>query len=253
MANDKLIARHQAEINFHDKKYSQEKSDTIYDSGFTELIFNEMISKLGSITDKRVIDFGCGTGWLTEILLQKGAEVWTFDISEEAVKQTLMVAKNLNLEDRVHADVMPAEQLTYEDNFFDIVVGVAILHHLDLRNAANEIHRVLKNGGTAYFMEPLAHNPLINFYRKRTPEIRSPDEAPLKHHDFTFFEETFSVFKHYDYYLFTLLSLFWFYIKKNDKMFTLTRNLLFKLDSIFLKAFPMLKKYCWYSILVMHK
>ena len=184
MENKELEKRHQAERSFHNKKYSQNKKETIYDIGFTNIVFSDMLSKLGDIKDKKVVDFGCGNGWLSEILLRKYADVYAFDISEEAVKKTIKAAENMGFSDRMHGAVMPAEQLLYDDNSFDIVIGSANLHHLDLNNAAKEISRILKKGGTAYFMEPLAHNPFINMYRRRTPDIRSIDESPLLYRDF---------------------------------------------------------------------
>jgi hypothetical protein len=39
--------------------------------------------------------------------------------------------------------------------------------------------RVLRPGGTAVFLEPLGHNPIINLYRRITPAVRTPDEHPL--------------------------------------------------------------------------
>jgi len=252
MSDEALKERHQSEIAFHNKKYSQEKK-SFYDFGFTDLIFNDMLKKIGDLTNKKVVDFGCGNGWLTEILLKKGAEVWAFDISEEAINITSKKAKRMNLSERVHFDVMPAEHLSYKDDFFDVVVGVAILHHLDINLAACEILRVLKSKGTSYFMEPLAHNPLINFYRKRTPEIRSADETPLHDEDLTILKGKFRSFSNENYYLITLLSLFWYYVIYNEKLTLKTRDILFKLDILFLRAFPVLKRYCWYSILTMQK
>jgi ubiquinone/menaquinone biosynthesis C-methylase UbiE len=248
-----LEKRHQAEKEFHNIKYSQKKKETIYGIGFTSIIFDDMLAKLGDISGKKVVDFGCGNGWLSKILLKKHAEVYAFDISEEAVKKTTQVAEKAGFLDMLHTDVMPAERLLYKDNTFDVVVGSAILHHLDLKIATKEISRVLKTGGVAYFMEPLGHNPLINMYRKRTPDIRSLDESPLYYKDFNIVKVHFSVFVHHEYYLITLLSLFWFYLFKNKKMTLISRNFLYKIDHLFLKLFPFFKKYCWYSILIMKK
>ena len=42
-----------------------------------------------------------------------------------------------------------------------------------------EIKRVLRPEGCAVFLEPLADNPLLRFFRFLTPNARTPDERPL--------------------------------------------------------------------------
>jgi ubiquinone/menaquinone biosynthesis C-methylase UbiE len=50
---------------------------------------------------------------------------------------------------------MPAEKLDYPDAHFDVVVGIDILHHVDIPRAIKEVRRVLKPGGVAIFKEPI--------------------------------------------------------------------------------------------------
>jgi SAM-dependent methyltransferase len=75
---------------------------------------------------------------------------------------------------------MNAEQLNFPDSSFDLICGSGILHHLDLGKASSEIRRVLRPGGQVVLLEPLGHNPLINWYRRRTPDLRTVDEHPLR-------------------------------------------------------------------------
>ena len=69
--------------------------------------------------------------------------------------------------------------MSFEDNRFDLVYGRGIIHHLDLERCFAEVARVLKPGAVASFYEPMGHNPLLNAYRRRTPDIRTVDEHPL--------------------------------------------------------------------------
>ena len=50
---------------------------------------------------------------------------------------------------------MPAESLIYDNDIFDFVLGVSILHHTDVTLVEREIARVLKPGGRALFIEPM--------------------------------------------------------------------------------------------------
>ena len=66
-----------------------------------------------------------------------------------------------------------------------------ILHHLDFSKCLDEISRILKPDGSMIFVEPLGTNPLINLYRKFTPNSRSIDEHPLIAKDFRTLKEKF--------------------------------------------------------------
>jgi SAM-dependent methyltransferase len=60
-----------------------------------------------------------------------------------------------------------------------------------VRQLISIIQRVLRPAGRAIFLEPMGHNPLINRFRQRTPEMRTPDEHPLLVRDFDLAREYF--------------------------------------------------------------
>lgn len=92
------------------------------------------------------------------------------------------LANNLGPDD-CHYLEMDAEHLDFDDRSFDLVFGSGILHHLDLEVALAEVSRVLTDGGSAVFFEPMGHDPAINLYRRLTPAMRTPDEHPLRVED----------------------------------------------------------------------
>jgi len=253
MSFESLEQRHQSEKVFHDSKFSKKGKKDYYALGVNGIIYNKMIEKIGDLTGKKAVDFGCGNGWQTKLLVDKGAQVWAFDISDEAVKKTKQMSIRHNIEDRIHVEQMAAESLKYKDNEFDIVLGNAILHHLDIDIASKEIHRVLKPGGKAYFLEPLGYNPLINLFRKLTPNMRTKDEEPLRLEHFDIIQERFAGFEHEEYYLTVLVAFFWYFIFRQDNLFMKSVHFMNRLDRVLLRAAPCLKKYCWYSILIMEK
>jgi SAM-dependent methyltransferase len=67
--------------------------------------------------------------------------------------------------------------MTFEDNSFDLAVEYGALHHVDLEKAMAELARVLKPAGEMICVEALRHNPLIHWYRKRTPHLRTQWEV----------------------------------------------------------------------------
>ena len=76
--------------------------------------------------------------------------------------------------------LMDAHKLQFEDESFDFVFGAAILHHLNMVTALNEIHRVLKPNGKILFVEPLDMNPVGKIVRSLTKKARTADEQPLR-------------------------------------------------------------------------
>jgi len=94
------------------------------------------------------------------------------DVSSEGLRQAR------NAVPRARFVLMDAQQLEFASDTFDVVCGMAILHHLDLHRAIPKLARVLRPGGVGLFMEALGHNPLINAYRRLTPEVRGGDAAP---------------------------------------------------------------------------
>lgn len=153
----------------------------------------EELLTLSGTAGKRVLEYGCGPGSQAFFLARQGAEVTGIDISDIAIAQAAERARAEGVAERCRFEVMNAEETTFDDDQFDLVCGTAILHHLDLDSAYAEIARLIKPTGRAVFVEPMGHNPAINAYRRRTPELRTEDEHPLLARDLelidSYFEE----------------------------------------------------------------
>ncbi|HSM01525.1 MAG TPA: class I SAM-dependent methyltransferase [Acidimicrobiia bacterium] len=146
-----------------------------------------------------VLEYGCGSGSQAFDLARRGASVDAIDISEAAITRARETARAGSVKG-VSFHVMDAQDLDFRDSSFDRVCGSGILHHLDLEAALTEVARVLRPQGTAVFFEPMGHNPLINLYRRGTPDLRSVDEHPLRMADLRlaegYFEEVRPRFFH---------------------------------------------------------
>ena len=128
----------------------------------------ELIISCGQLNpEKNVLEAGCGTGIFTEKLSKTGAAITALDISPDL----LNLAKNRIKTENVFFVLGDLENLEFADNSFDAVVGVSILHHINLDTALKEIKRVLKNGGKIVFSEPNMLNPQI-MLQKNIPILR---------------------------------------------------------------------------------
>jgi SAM-dependent methyltransferase len=154
---------------------------------------------LGDVAGKRLLC--CGVGSEAVVLAGAGADVWGFDISDEQVSAVDELARKWDLAKNVHVDVMPFEKLIYDNGKFDLAYGSAILHHVDLDLGGRELARVLRPGGRAAFVEPLAENPLLNYARNRLPyphKIRTEDESPMTYQDIARFGRAFRTVEHHE-------------------------------------------------------
>lgn len=126
-----------------------------------------------------VLEYGCGPGSTAFLLAQRGISAMGIDISSVAIEQANQRAERDGMTQLLDFKEMDAENLEFDDSSIEVVCGRGILHHLNLEKSFSEIARVLRPGGTGVFIEPLGHNPVINWYRNRTPEMRTPDEHPI--------------------------------------------------------------------------
>lgn len=102
---------------------------------------------------RRVLDFGCGKGVVSVRFAHIGYEVCGFDISPNNIEVARRLAERYGFAERTSFSVQLAEHLEYEDASFDLVVGMDILHHIDIPPAIEQVYRVLKPGGKAIFRE----------------------------------------------------------------------------------------------------
>jgi SAM-dependent methyltransferase len=176
-----VTTRQEREKEFHNELFAQEEgrpADAFYAINESSFAFYEkQIAARGA--GKRVLEYGCGRTSYAVSMASQGARVTGIDISEVAVELSTERVHGTELEDRVDFRVMDAEDLDLDGERFDLVCGTGILHHLDLDRAFAAIASALAPGGSAVFLEPLGHNPLVNLYRRATPSQRSEDEHPL--------------------------------------------------------------------------
>ena len=106
----------------------------------------ELQIKLGSTNGAKILDVGCGTGFLSAILAEMGFEVTGVDLSEEMITQ----AKAFVASEGKHVDFrqMNALKLDFATSSFDFVLSRNLTWTLpNLKQAYQEWLRVLRPGG----------------------------------------------------------------------------------------------------------
>lgn len=110
--------------------------------GRQRAVADAMVEHYGIKSGDRILDVGCGKGYLLYEFTQSmpGVEVIGLDISEYGIEHA-------KPEVRPFLQVGNAISLPFEDNYFDYVVSVTTLHNLynyELDQAVREIERVGK-------------------------------------------------------------------------------------------------------------
>ena len=98
---------------------------------------------------KYVLEVGCGVG-ITACYVAKrhGCRVVGVDISERMIDRSVERAKREGVEDRVEFKVADVQNLPFEDNLFDVVIGESVTAFPeDKQRAVSEYVRVTKPGG----------------------------------------------------------------------------------------------------------
>lgn len=122
---------------------------------------DKILPILGDLKGKRVLDVGAGTGRLSVKMANAGAQVTALDVSQEMLKKFHVPCSMFNIV------VGDAERLSFEDEFFDVVIATFLIVHLkDPSRFFDEAYRVLKSGGL--FL-------VTNINQRKAPSVKTKD------------------------------------------------------------------------------
>ncbi|MFX0132584.1 MAG: class I SAM-dependent methyltransferase [Candidatus Hodarchaeota archaeon] len=141
--------------------------DDYEDSIFQNVIRNREIfliqNELCVAKPKLILDYGCGGGWLSLLIYNWGFNVIGIDVTAYLLKKAKITCPNVDF------IISDAEKLPFKNTIFDFIIGISILHHLDLINSCKELFKVSCKGSKFIFMEPNVLNPLSAIGRKLFP------------------------------------------------------------------------------------
>jgi SAM-dependent methyltransferase len=95
--------------------------------------------------ESRAIDFGCGTGFMIDLMKDRFGEVHGVDITQAMMKEVDLSPGNVFLHEAM------AERTPFVDDHFDFATAYSFMDHLfDVEDFLKEVHRVLKPGGVFF-------------------------------------------------------------------------------------------------------
>lgn len=270
MSAGSIETRHRIEATVHDRwAGATDLNELLVRESFETVTAVEnryVLEQFGELWGKHLLDIGCGMGESAVFFALQGAHVVACDISAVSLRKAQALAARHQVS--VGTVRLAAEGLPFPDGSFDLVYGNGVLHHVDFLASAREVKRVLRPGGHAAFIEPLAHNPLINVYRKMAEDVRTETEAPLAMSDLRAIQDIFPKTTHREFWLFSLLLFIYFYVverahpsqvrywkkvlAEGERYRWLFRPLR-RLDSVVLTVLPSLGRYCWNTVVICTK
>ncbi len=111
------------------------------------------------LTNKKLLDLGCGDGHDISLLSKQGAHTYGIDASEEMI----MLAQKLNPNSQLTLGYF--DEMPYQDHYFDIVMSKwALQTSAEIEPIYKEVNRVLKPHGIFMF---LVSHPIRSFIEKK--------------------------------------------------------------------------------------
>lgn len=139
--------------------------------GIDKLWRKKAIGLLRKEKPKRILDIATGTGdFALQALSLDPEDIKGIDISMGMLEIGKEKIAKKNLEHKIHLQYGDSENIPFAENKFDaITVGFGVRNFENLEKGLSEMHRVLKNGGTAVILEfskpgSFPFNRIYNFY-----------------------------------------------------------------------------------------
>jgi arsenite methyltransferase len=124
---------------------------------------------------ERVLDLGCGAGWASRLIAkavenhERPGQVIGLDVSDEMIRRARAASTDY---DNLMFVVGSAQQVPWEENFFDKVLSVeSFYYYADQERALAELFRVMAPKGELYI--------LINLYRDNPYSLRWVEELKV--------------------------------------------------------------------------
>jgi ubiquinone/menaquinone biosynthesis C-methylase UbiE len=106
---------------------------------------------------QQVLDFGCGTGWLSEVLANLRCRVVGLDVSAAAIDiaERGLASHPIRNQLDIEFAVFDGQNIPFEDASFDRIICFDSFHHVfDQDFIIGEFSRILRAGGIVAFHEP---------------------------------------------------------------------------------------------------
>jgi ubiquinone/menaquinone biosynthesis C-methylase UbiE len=147
MRYDKDIEEFRTIFNRYGENYTKGKERDLNRKQLSRII----LSMLGEVKNKRILDAGCGSGKECEMLAKRGARVVGIDISKRMITLAKERCKGLGVE----FFVRDMGRTGFKGKSFDIIIAIfSIMFKRKIEELFKEFRRILKEKGILLIVVP---------------------------------------------------------------------------------------------------
>lgn len=153
-------------------KYSLDYFEEIEEFRYRHEPFIHSFAQFSRWHGKKILEVGVGAGTDFLQFVRSGAKSFGIDLTQEAIENVRhrLDVYGLEAEDLKQCN---AEQLPYEDNYFDLAYSWGVIHHAkDMEAVLAEMHRVVRPGGRIKFMIYNYYSPHVVYMWLRYAVLR---------------------------------------------------------------------------------
>jgi len=156
MKYDKDTVEFKRIFNEHGEKYVKMKEKDQNRKYLSKII----LSMLGKVKNKKILDVGCGGGEECEMLARKGANMIGIDISEKMISLAKEKCKGL----KTKFFIGDMEKTKFKGKNFDIIIAFfSVMYKKNLKSLFREFKRILKEKGEILIVVPHPIREMMKF------------------------------------------------------------------------------------------
>ena len=178
------------EIARQNEEFFDSRAET-YDTRFwfTHRGLRKFVSLLQLGDNPYLLDVGCGTGSALRYAANRTngqGEFYGVDNSSKMIEQAQAKSQSYG---NLHFYKSRADELPFDDDFFDVVISSSAIHHFsNPEKALREANRVLKSKGKLYILDTTANNAFMRVVDRFTRKI---EPAHVKYYSTKEFQALF--------------------------------------------------------------
>lgn len=139
-----------ANIDFHTKLAEYYDEQPHFSDENQKQVKKLMKKYSAKTTGKRLLDLGCGTGFILLLAQPYFKELYGIDITQAMLDLATSKFKKQKIKN-IELSLESSDKLSFPDSYFDVISAYSFLHHLpSLLPTLKESYRVLKKGGIFY-------------------------------------------------------------------------------------------------------